>query len=79
MSLRAESQPKNAPTTFVISLSPKPCVFRFSLLKNGDFRVGILPQFEEVLERLLRLHSIARKYGGSRDAQMRRVNRTVPQ
>src|SRR5579859_7724460 len=50
--------------------SPKPGVFRFSLLKNRDVGVGVLPQFEEVLERLFGFRRVAGERGGARQTQV---------
>ena len=38
----------------------------FSLLGNRDVRVGVLPQFEEVLERLFGLRRVARERRAAR-------------
>ena len=51
-------------------LSPQPGVFRFGLLKNREVRVGVLPQFEEVLERLFGFRRVAREREAARHPQI---------
>src|SRR5258706_15556243 len=51
-------------------LSPQPGVFGFGLLKNREVRVGVLPQFGEVLERLFGFRRVTSERGGARDPQI---------
>ena len=52
------------------SLSPQPGVFRSDLLKDRDVGVGVVPRFEEVLERLLGFRRVARQRGAARRPQI---------
>jgi hypothetical protein len=49
----------------------QPGVFRLALFEDRDVGVGVLPQFEEVLERLLGFRRVARELETARHPQIR--------
>src|SRR5689334_11832782 len=52
-------------------LSPQRGVFRSGLLKNRDVGVGVLPQFQKVLERLFGFRRVSSEREGARHPQIR--------
>src|SRR5436309_111911 len=52
------------------ALSPQPDIFRFGLPKNRDVWFSVLPQAEEVLERLSSFRRVARKREAARHPQI---------
>src|SRR5438132_2024587 len=68
--VRRWTQLKYSRRSSSFDLSPQPGVFRSGVLKNRDVGVGVLPQAEEVLERLSGFRPVARERGAVRHPQI---------